>query len=166
MDKKTYQILMASLFLIVAVLAVWEYRWIRKRLASQVVPESPPKEKLAEEIPVRYRVVPEVERKGPMSDFEKMFVEHSVEDVGGNIVDAWRKVPIEDVEAISGDLESRIRDLETEVRRNPENKKAKHKLKASKYMKMMIESGFDVNKMTPLHKKKAPQEGQTPEPQQ
>jgi hypothetical protein len=140
MEKKLALYISIGMIALLIAFASIQYRCLMEMMAK-----APPSPKLDKgEAPVRYRVVRPREREGPMSDFEKIFVGNPREDVGGNIVDAWRHVPEEEANEVAEVLERNIEELEIKVKRDPEDEKARHKLKISKMMKELIDKGFDI----------------------
>jgi hypothetical protein len=144
MDKNTARIINVVLIIFICAFVVIEFNWFRAQMRKPMPAAPPVEEEIGER--VEYTVVEE-EKKRPASDFERMFEENPKEDVGGNIVEAWRNVPKETAAKLSGDLDDNIEKLEKELRRNPDNKKARHKLKVTKLMKKLAESDFDASKM-------------------
>ena len=150
MDRKTAQAINISLIILLVIFVTVEYKWFKERMARP--PQVPAVEK-REKAPIKYRVVQPSIRREDLSDFEKMFADNPQQDVGGNVVEAWRNIPEEQKGEVKSRLDRDIADLELELRRDPGNKKAKRKLKVSKMVKKLIDSGFDIGDNPPAEGK-------------
>ncbi|MFH1752669.1 MAG: hypothetical protein ABH875_00640 [Candidatus Omnitrophota bacterium] len=141
MNKRTVQFVNIGLAVLFLMFAFSEYKKFKNKAAE--LPKLPTAVK-RQEAPTRYRVVPAPKRREDMSRFERTFVENPREDVGGNVVEAWRNLPPEEAEQVKTKIDSDIQELEFKVKRDPEDEVARHKLKVSKLMKKLVDSGFDI----------------------
>lgn len=155
MDKSTIQIINAVLIILIIGFVIAQFGWFKGIISKPLGVAPMIKEDISQRPEVTYRVLPVPEREGPMGDFEKMFADNPKEDVGGNIAEAWARLPEETTKDMVSNLDKEIGHLTRVLERNPENKKLKHKLKVSNMVKRLAQSGFNVDKMVEEEKKKS-----------
>lgn len=77
------------------------------------------------------------------SDFEEMYKKDDKTDVGGNMVEAWRRVGQLDKARLSEGFDKQITESQETLKKDPENKHARNILYISEQLKKMSSDGFN-----------------------
>ena len=79
------------------------------------------------------------------SDLKEMYEKCDKTNVGGNMVEAWRRVKPIDLARLSEGFDKQIATAEEALKANPKDKHAKNMLYISEALKKMSSEGFNYN---------------------